>query len=258
MKILAVVSAKGGVGKSTVAANLAVALQMSGRSVLAIDLDPQDGLRYHFSLEQGDPQGMVHAFRDANALRALIRPTRSNVALLPFGICDEQQRRQLESALFENATWLRETLDALYLDEDTVVVIDTPPGASTYVAQALSVATVVVVVVLPDAGSYVTLPQMQSLMESYCTDRPDFQDHGFIINQVDQTRSLGKDVVNVLRANFEQHIIGSVHLDQAVCESLAFGQSVLQYAPYSEGASDLRACAFWVENRLFSLVPGES
>ena len=251
MKVLAVVSTKGGVGKSTVAASLAVALQRAGRSVLAVDLDPQDGLRYHFSLDLAEPQGLVQAFSHTQALQRLIRPTEAGVALLPYGVCDEPQRRRFETTLFENPSWLRDTLETLQLDDETVVVLDTPPGASTYLSQALNAANVVVVVVLPDAGSYVALPQLRSLISTYCANRPDFQEHGFVINQVDHTRSLGKDVVSVLRAEFSGQVAGTVHLDQAVCEALAFGQSVLQYAPHSEGASDLRACAAWVDERLF-------
>jgi ATPases involved in chromosome partitioning len=42
MKVIAVVSAKGGVGKTTLAANLASVLATSGRRVIALDLDPQN------------------------------------------------------------------------------------------------------------------------------------------------------------------------------------------------------------------------
>jgi chromosome partitioning protein len=46
---LAVCSSKGGVGKSTAAANLAAALAVRGR-VLAIDTDPQDSLGRAFGV----------------------------------------------------------------------------------------------------------------------------------------------------------------------------------------------------------------
>ena len=45
MKVITVVSAKGGVGKTTLAANLASVLAARGRRVIALDLDPQNALR---------------------------------------------------------------------------------------------------------------------------------------------------------------------------------------------------------------------
>ena len=41
MKTISLVNNKGGVGKSTIALNLAKGLSMKGEKVLAIDLDPQ-------------------------------------------------------------------------------------------------------------------------------------------------------------------------------------------------------------------------
>lgn len=48
MKIVSVINYKGGVGKTTITANLAAELAFRGKKVLAIDLDPQASLTFSF------------------------------------------------------------------------------------------------------------------------------------------------------------------------------------------------------------------
>ena len=60
MKILAVMSLKGGVGKTTVAANLAEAFACAGHfPVVAVDLDPQNGLAWHFDSGLAQETGLA-------------------------------------------------------------------------------------------------------------------------------------------------------------------------------------------------------
>ena len=59
MPLIGFTSPKGGVGKTTLAANVAALLAARGHKVLALDLDPQNALRLQFGLSYRDEAGDV-------------------------------------------------------------------------------------------------------------------------------------------------------------------------------------------------------
>jgi chromosome partitioning protein len=61
MHIVSVISQKGGAGKTTLAVNLAVAAQQSGKEVAVIDLDPQASAASWGDARQGEPPSVVSA-----------------------------------------------------------------------------------------------------------------------------------------------------------------------------------------------------
>ncbi len=62
MCIICIASPKGGVGKTTMAANIAYAIQRLGHRVIVIDFDNQNAVRLHFGMPLSDSSGYVEFF----------------------------------------------------------------------------------------------------------------------------------------------------------------------------------------------------
>lgn len=257
IKIVAVISGKGGVGKSTLSANLGTTWQRQGKAVLVVDLDPQNALRNHLGLafEPGAEEQVagIAQFGEAEEdLRERCQLSPAGVAVLPFGTVDETRRRAFERQLDSEPDWLAQRLADMQLSDGAVVILDTPPGPSVYLQQALTVANLALVVTLSDAASYATLPMIDNLIQTYTAERPEFMGTLYVINQVDSSRQLNKDVTLIMRNILGKRLIGLIHLDQSIAEALAYNQSVLDYDPSGRGCHDIQAVSVAVLEKLSS------
>ena len=243
IRVVAVVSGKGGVGKSTITANLATALAREGHSVLAVDLDPQNALRQHFVDAHGrhipDELGLTAPVQDPSQWMR----SGADVVVIPYGQPDEGKRRQFEAQLDRNSQWLARFLAELNLMPGAIVVIDTPPGPTVYLHQALTVANAAVVLTLADAASYTALPMISRLLASYTEGRADFAGAHYVINQIDQAKSLTRDITQIMKGLLNKQVLCTVHADAAVGEALAYNRDVMDYAPNSRASHDIRQCA---------------
>jgi cellulose synthase operon protein YhjQ len=247
MKVITVVSAKGGVGKTTLAANLASVLAARSRRVIVLDLDPQNALRLHFGIPLDSIDGISRATLAGDAWQSVMFDGVDGVTVLPYGAVLEDDRRRFEAHVDREPAWLAHSLDTLGLDPSDIVIVDTPPGSSVYTRTALTAANFALNVVLADAASYAAIPQMERMIENYASPRADFGGQGYVVNQVDQSRQLSKDVLKVLRNMLGTKLFpGVIHQDEGVSESLACDTTLIHYDPLSQAAADLRACGDWL------------
>ena len=251
MTVIAVISPKGGVGKTTVAVNLACTLARSGRNVRLVDLDPQNALRLHLGADPTDVNGLVHQTLQQNIWHYSEYDTDYGVSFIPYGKATEIERITFEAFLAKTPDWLRDNLAALDREPNSLTIIDTPPGPSVYVQQVLSIANFVLVVMIPDAGSYATLNSIEGLLEYYCTSRTDFYGSYYVLNQYDAEHPLNRDIQLVMQQTLGERLAPHpIHRDESLSEALAYQQPVAQYAPHSQAVDDLNQLADWLLKRV--------
>jgi ATP-binding protein involved in chromosome partitioning len=118
-RIIAVVSGKGGVGKSTVAVNLAAALDRAGRSVEVLDAD----------VHGSSVPVMLGATQKPNVVDGVIFPIESESGLkfISMGnFVDEGQAIIWRAPIVNKA--LTQLMRDVYWDEPDFIIVDMPPG----------------------------------------------------------------------------------------------------------------------------------
>ncbi|WP_244160713.1 cellulose biosynthesis protein BcsQ [Pseudomonas salomonii] len=238
-KVVVVVSATGGVGRSTLAAALASGLQRQGHPALALELDPQNALRHHLC-PGFDVPGLGSTSLLNQTWQALPKRGFAGCQLVTFGETDAVQQQSLNRWLGQDQAFLAKHLAGLGLNASDTVVIDVPAGNTVYLSQALSVADVVLVVVQPDAASFRRLAKMDELLAPYLAGAaPPLR--FYVINQVDAGQSFSQDMAGVFKLRLGDAVLGTVQRDVSVSEAQAYGRDPFDPALNSGGSQDVSA-----------------
>lgn len=243
MRTISFVSGKGGVGKTSLTANVATVLRQRGYKVLAVDLDPQNSLRLHLGMDLSDPGGMIREGVSRESL--FVSPT--GVHFLPFGRADTQDLQAFTACLQAHPDWLAGHLLGLGDIGFDFVCIDSPPGASPFLQQALHAARHALVVVSADAASYATLAQTHDLIHLHTAGRTDFRGPHVLLNDVPLQGPLGHLVRSALVEDEQWRLVPtSVHRDPRMGQALARQTTAVAATPESMVAMDIEYLVDWL------------
>lgn len=134
---IAIVSQKGGVGKTTVALNLAVALAEGQRRTTLVDLDPQGAIGLSLARQNTEWAGLTELLMGQRTVaESLIQTKLPALAILPRGRLDPGDVAQFEQVLFAPGT-LDAILQQLENGND-YILIDVPSGLGLLPRAALA------------------------------------------------------------------------------------------------------------------------
>ena len=238
VRTLAVASGKGGVGKSTVAANLAVALGQLGARVVLFDGDLAQA-NLDLLLGVSSRWDLGHVLRGEKRLEQIVIEGPAGVRLVPAasGDCD---LADLDD--FRREGLYRE-LSRLALDAD-LVLIDTASGASRLTSQFARAATELVIVTTPEPTSYsdayglikVLVAQGLGVTPSVLVNRA-----ASVEEAEEVAHDLGSLTRRFLRLNVDS--LGAIPDDPAVGQAIRRREPVVCAFPKSPSALAFRTLA---------------
>lgn len=238
MPLICVCSPKGGVGKTTLAANLAWSLARAGSKVLALDFDVQNALRLHFGVPLGDERGYVAKALELHDWSQCVLSAGSNIFVLPYGDVTEEQHQAFDDRLASDPHFLTRGLSALLNYPGLVIIADLPPGPSAALTALTPLADLHLVPLLADTASMSTLSHVekQRLTGGELNHK---LGHFFVINQSDNRRQVSRDVVALMEDKLSDRLLGIIHRDESVVEANASQKSILDFSSSSSAAFDI-------------------
>ncbi len=233
-RILAVVSQKGGVGKTTTAVNLAAAFARRGMRTILVDVDPQGSVRYGVGLRPGQPTpGISEYLNGDRALEEVLLPTSLGAlrVVLAGSIADHGDHAEFIRQVTQ-AGVLTELLDDLAARAD-VVLVDTPPGLGAIVRRVLEASGHAIVPLQCEPLALQTTPQILRGLQDIVATNEALALEGMLLTMHEPANPMSERVAEYVRSSLPADLVfeGEVPRTPAVVEASAAGQPVVLRTP---------------------------
>lgn len=243
--IVAVISKKGGVGKTTTSVSLGAALALEGRRVLVVDLDPNAGASLSLGLDKSQlaPGAADVLLRRLPAWRAVRRTEIEGLSILPASVDLRHAEHEL-SPLTNKERILAERLEAVAGGYDHIF-LDCPSSMGILTLNALVAAEAFLV---PTTPHFLALEGLEYLIATaerltWSAGRR-IRFLGIVLTSVDYRVHTTRAILTRIRRRFGAQVFAvEIRINFSLAEAPAFGQTVFQYRPNSTGAQSYRLLA---------------
>jgi chromosome partitioning protein len=240
-KIVAVMNQKGGVGKTTTVVNLAASLAEAGKSVLALDIDPQANTTSALGVK---PKLTIYDVltRGEKIADSITATVQKNLMLVPSDIRLAAAEVELLQINRREYVLKNALVDLVGFD---YVLIDCPPALGQLTVGALTAAHSVLI---PIQCEYFALEGVGQLMKTIQmikkTTNPQLSVEGVVLTMLDGRTNLGLQVADQVKKHFRGEVYASV-IPRVVrlSEAPSHGLPINLYDTKSVGAAAYRALA---------------
>ena len=223
---IAVLSQKGGTGKTTAVRTLTDAFRRSGVRTLAVDLDPQGNLSDYFDL----PPDVEPTVADVLAGRASVADAIHD-DLIPANLTLAEAELMLGGKMGRELT-LRRAL-AKAPDEYELILIDCPPSLGLLTVNALVAADHALITA---EAQYFALQGVEQAIELVELARdglnPELSLLGVLLNLADMRTVHSREALASLKDRFDEQVFDTtIRSSIAYAESAERARSILDYRP---------------------------
>jgi chromosome partitioning protein len=233
MRKIAIITSKGGTGKTTTAVNLAHGLALCGKKVLIIDCDAQRNVALTFDIKGERTLCDLLQYGEVDVIEA-----RKNLFVIDSGGRDLAEIEMVLAGVSRREKRLELALKNIRGCD--VVICDCSPTINLININAIVYSDEVIIPVsmdyLAQAGASQTL-QIVSEINTYSDGSTEIL--GILPTFYDARTRLSREVLDTLRAHFRDKLFETViRTNTSLRESPSFNKTIFEYAPMSRGAFD--------------------
>jgi chromosome partitioning protein len=232
--VLAVVSQKGGVGKTTTAINLASALARRGRKTLLVDVDPQGAVRHGVGLTGTEqPAGLADVLAGTHQLQdvVLATPLPWLRVLLAGSVADSGDHEAYQSELARSPK-LGELLSRAR-SRGYLVIVDTPPGLGAVTRRVLRHSQHVIVPLQCEPLALQTTTQILRAIRDASAENGGLVLDGILLTMLEDGNAVSQRVAGYVREQLPAELLFDVAIPRTMAsiDAFAAGQPVVLRAP---------------------------
>jgi len=222
--MLAVHSLAGGVGKTTLCANLARVLCSLGEQILLVDASGSGLLPFYFGANDLRP-----------GLRKFVAPGMTYSPLRVIGAEDV------------TAEWLNGDVRSA-MPASNRIVFDLGPASFGLLPNIFGIASTILVPLLPDLNSILTIPRVEASLDKMRSRGTKVPDPFYVFSEFDSESSIDQRARELVAKQCGERLLQfTIRHGAEIGPAIASRMTVVDYAPESEVSQDYVQLADWLQ-----------